>query len=99
MLFLSFVPSSVTVAALEAAFDETFGTTTMVRFGPEKTNQYGNRYKTARVEILGNTDDMRHFIGEIKKYGNNSFTADRVTYKVQMDKTDGPSSGFIPRIA
>jgi hypothetical protein len=102
MLFVSFVPISVSVDALEEAFDGTFGTTTMVRFGPEKTNQYGNRYKTAHVEVLGNTEQMRHFICQIEKYGNNSFTAGNTTYKVQMDTSDRQVSqvvhGFVPRI-
>ena len=97
MLFISFVPTNVSVDALEEAIDGTFGTTSMVRFGPEKTNQYG-KYKTAHVEILGNTDQMRHFIGQIEKFGNSSFTAGKFTYKVQMDKEVKPR-GFVPHIA
>jgi hypothetical protein len=99
MLFISFVPTNVSVDALEEAIDGTFGTTSMVRFGPDKTNQYGTRYKTAHVEILGNTTQMRHFIGQIEKFGNSSFTAGKFTYKVQLDKAADKPRGFVPHIA
>jgi len=98
MLFISFVPVNVSVDALEEAIDGTFGTTSMVRFGPEKTTQYGIKYKTAHVEILGNTDQMRHFISQIEKFGNSSFTAGRITYKVQIDKASEKPRGFVPHI-
>jgi hypothetical protein len=100
MLFVSFVPTNVSVDALEEAFDSTFGSTTMVRFGPEKVNQFGIKYKTAHVEVLGNTDQMRHFVSQIEKFGNSSFTAGKVTYKVQLDQSrvEKPR-GFVPHIA
>lgn len=84
-LFISFVPSNMTVDDLERIFDETFGATVMVHFSKEKTNTFGKKFKSASVEVLGNTPEMTHFISQVKRYDSNSFTAETVTYTVRMD--------------
>jgi hypothetical protein len=84
-LFISFVPPQVTVEDLERVFDETFGATVMVYFGKLKTNTFGKQFKTASVEVLGNTPEMTHFISQVKRFDSNVFTAEKVTYTVRMD--------------
>lgn len=100
-LFLSFVEPRVTVDEMECAFDETFGATVMVYFSNEKTNSFGKRYKTGYVTVLGNTDQMRHFIKEIARNGSNTFIFDNTNYTVRMDAhaPTAPPTKFVPFIA
>jgi len=98
-LFLSSVPSDMTVDDLERIFDETFGATVMVRFGKVL---YG-KTKSANVEVLGNTSEMKHFISQVMRFGSNGFIANSVNYTVRMNTRSEAvcpkPSTFIPYIA
>ena len=97
-LFLPFIPTTISTDVLERAFDDTFGATVMVRFGNDRKNSYGIAFKTATVEVLGNTSEMRHFIDQVKKHGNNTFIADRVSYTVRMSQQTEVGTRIVPRI-
>jgi len=110
-LFISFVPPQITVDDLERVFDETFGATVMVYFGNVKTNTFGKQFKTASIEVLGNTPEMTHFISQVKRFESSVFTAEKVTYTVRMDnrterteriertERPAPTTRFAPYIA
>jgi hypothetical protein len=100
-LFIASVSATMSVDDLERLFDETFGSTVMVHFGTVKTVN-GYRIKSANVEVLGNTPELRRFIAEVEQYGSATFEAEKGNYTVRIkNQTVSNRSSFVkiaPRI-
>lgn len=99
-LFIASVSATLSVDDLERIFDETFGSTVMVNFGTIKTVN-GYRTKSANVEVLGNTPELRRFISEAEQYGSATFQAEKGNYTVRINQPRVSTPSFVkiaPRI-
>lgn len=84
-LFIGFVKSTISAEYMATAFYDTFGADVYVSFSKERTNQYGNQYKSAIIEVTNSTRDINQFISEIQKYGSNQFNHTKTdSWKVQL---------------
>jgi hypothetical protein len=96
-LFIGFVAANVTVSKLERLFEDTFNAKVVVHFSNQRKNQYGTWFKSASVKVCSSSSSLNHFLSQVTLHGNNTFTGDGNSYKVQFSQ-EVPVKRVSPRI-
>jgi hypothetical protein len=72
-IILTFLEPSVTEELITSVFEDTFGNVIgRVALSTIKKNQYGNQYRTARIEFSNQPTELQRWVKVIRDSGMNS---------------------------